>query len=501
MPGFSNITGDESIVFTDNASFDGTERGGKMTADGDLWIGSTVAPHVRKGTIASGDGTVVITKTAGHIDLSAPGSGSGGVNSVTTNSGTAAPAAGVLQVNGLAETTTSASGNTVSILSPRTAKFIVDPTLNNGTHQTIAAALTAASSGETIFIRPGTYTENLTLKAGVNLSAYVCDAQTPNVIIVGNATATFAGTCTLSGIRLRTNSANLLTVSGASNTIVNLINCYLDCTNNTGISYSSSGASSAIQCFYCQGDLGTTGIAYFASSGAGQIIFEYCFMGNTGASSTANTISAGVFNAHYCRFNSPISSSSTASIVFRFSRMLLTNVKGFTVAGSVSSLITHSFIQTGTATSITITSPALLTVENTVISSSNAAVVDGTGQYSYAGISYVGSTFAVTTATQTPQWRSNDAMVVKSPGAYPYTTIPQDELILVDTSSARTIIPLASPVTGQKHKIKDSVGSAATNNITITPSGKNIDGASSYVINLAYGSVEIIYNGTEWSIV
>jgi hypothetical protein len=49
MAGFSSVTGDEAIMFADNASFDGTQRGGKMTADGQVWIGSVIAPHVRKG--------------------------------------------------------------------------------------------------------------------------------------------------------------------------------------------------------------------------------------------------------------------------------------------------------------------------------------------------------------------------------------------------------------------------------------------------------------------
>lgn len=89
---------------------------------------------------------------------------------------------------------------------------------------------------------------------------------------------------------------------------------------------------------------------------------------------------------------------------------------------------------------------------------------------------------------------------VTTPGAYPYTTLTTDYVILVDTSSARTITPLASPVTGTTYRIKDNVGSAAVNNITITPSGKNIDGAASYVINVAYGSVDIVYNGTQWVI-
>ena len=66
------------------------------------------------------------------------------------------------------------------------AKWIVDSTASLGTHTTIAAALTSASSGDTIFIRPGTFTENLTLKAGVDLCAFDCDALTPNVTIDGS---------------------------------------------------------------------------------------------------------------------------------------------------------------------------------------------------------------------------------------------------------------------------------------------------------------------------
>lgn len=90
---------------------------------------------------------------------------------------------------------------------------------------------------------------------------------------------------------------------------------------------------------------------------------------------------------------------------------------------------------------------------------------------------------------------------VTTPGAYPYTTLITDHLILVDTSSARTITPMAAPVTGTLYIIKDNTGSAAANNITITPSGKNIDGAASSTMNINFGSVTIVYNGTQWNIV
>ena len=69
------------------------------------------------------------------------------------------------------------------------------------------------------------------------------------------------------------------------------------------------------------------------------------------------------------------------------------------------------------------------------------------------------------------------------------------------TGSA-TAVSLPSPsFTGEVHIVKDGKGDAAANNITITPTGKTVDGAASIIINANYGSVTLIYNGTEWNAV
>lgn len=96
---------------------------------------------------------------------------------------------------------------------------------------------------------------------------------------------------------------------------------------------------------------------------------------------------------------------------------------------------------------------------------------------------------------------SGQIVHVTTPGAYPYTTLSTDYDILVDSSVARTINLEATPATGQAYFIKDNVGSAATNNITIVPNAGNIDGAANYKITTNYGSVELIYNGTMWNVV
>ncbi len=114
------------------------------------------------------------------------------------------------------------------------AKWIVDPVPGQGTHTTIQSAVTdaaavqvATGNAQTIFIRPSTYTENITLAVSVNLTAFDCDAITPSVTIVGKCTAGFSGTCSLSGIKLKTNSDFFLDVTTSSATVVNLISCFL----------------------------------------------------------------------------------------------------------------------------------------------------------------------------------------------------------------------------------------------------------------------------------
>lgn len=72
MPGFSSITGLESVMFADNLSLDGTKRGGTLTSDGELWVGATASPHVKKGTIVSS--TLSVGYASPNLTINTPGS-------------------------------------------------------------------------------------------------------------------------------------------------------------------------------------------------------------------------------------------------------------------------------------------------------------------------------------------------------------------------------------------------------------------------------------------
>ncbi len=76
------------------------------------------------------------------------------------------------------------------------SSLVVDPSAVvglRGTFTTIGAAITAAVSGDTIYVRPGTYTENLTLVAGVNLMGSTASGSASAVVLAGSLTANYTG--------------------------------------------------------------------------------------------------------------------------------------------------------------------------------------------------------------------------------------------------------------------------------------------------------------------
>ena len=443
--------------------------------------------------------------TANDLNISEPGyvtfDGTSVFHGRTLQAG---PGITITNPTGITGNTTISANNSIDL---HVARYIVaaDGTVGTGAnYTTIASAISAAQSSgvnSTIFIQPGTYTENFTITPGINLTAFECDSFTPNVTIIGKITMTAAGTCSLSGIRLQTNSDFLLSVTGNAASVINLINCFLNFSNSSGIQLSSSSASSSISLFNCIGNLGTTGIKIFEHTGSGSIGFNSCFFVNSGSSLTASTCTTGVVNSSYTNFNSSITFSGTASGLFNFSRVDTSNLNiiAFTAGGSGVQQFFNCQFSSGTSSAISISTSANIIACDII--SSNAATIAGAGTINFSQIDFQGTSSTISTTTQVPFVTSNDAIKIVTPGAYPYTTNAQDAFIKVDSSSARTIIPLASPVTGQRHIIKDTAGLAGTNNITVTPSGKNIDGGASFAINTNYGSITIVYNGVDWSII
>jgi hypothetical protein len=384
---FAGLNADYSQAAGPNST---TAEANGLVTNGKMWIGSTAlnvgGTHINVGSITSPGSTLTIGYSSPNITIDVNGSQVG--ETITGNTGGAiSPVAGNWNILGLGEPTFDGTAGTLSLSAPRTAKFIVSPTVNLGTQQTITAALAAASSGDTIFIRPGTYTENITLKAGVNLTAFDGDGYNPNVKIIGNVTANYTGTATLSGICLQTNSAAFLTCSGSTTGTLYLLNCNLLATNNNGMAIGNANFA-----IYIVNSFTTTsaGRSLFAVTATAGMEFDNCRL--QASDGTSSTISGNNINFINCTVGTPVTTSSTGTLAYRNCDVFpTTNTSCFTTGGTGSALFTNCNLESGSATCGTVGAGTTVTMATCALSSSSTNVISGTGTLSYSGISFYGS--------------------------------------------------------------------------------------------------------------
>lgn len=399
-------------IYGINADFSGDSPPGIPTNilddDGEIWIGSTAlnagGTHINVGNITSS--SLSIGYSSPNITIETNGGGSPLETLSDDVSTVVTPAAGNIQLvghvveQGATKFSTVVAGTNLLNINPMsTARWIVDPLGFNGTHTTIASAITSATSGDTIFIMPGTYTENITLKAGVNLTAFECDAFTPNVTIVGKCTMTTAGTVSIYGIRLQTNSDFLLAVTGSAASIVKLIGCYLNCTNNTGISHTSSSGSSTIYLYNCQGDIGTTGITLIVSTSAGGLGIYYTQIGNSGNSTTPSSSTTGGFFLRHSELIFPFSMTSTGAVDALFCN--LNSGATYTQTGTGIATFKHCKLGGGASSSISVGVGGTVKLHSSEIESDNTNAITGAGTLIYSDVCFTGTSSNINVTTQT----------------------------------------------------------------------------------------------------
>lgn len=169
------------------------------------------------------------------------------------------------------------------------------------------------------------------------------------------------------------------------------------------------------------------------------------------------------------------------------------NTIGFSLTGT-----TNHCIQIGNATGsltslaaatdgqIPIGSTGLDPVIATITAGTNITITNGPGS-----ITISGSTSPIL-----------DYVSVVFP-ASPYTALVSNLFVSCDlTGGPITILLPNTPTVGEYWIVKDRLGLSNTNNITVTTVGGVVllDGATTFVINLAYGSNQFIFNGTSYEV-
>jgi hypothetical protein len=265
----------------------------------------------------------------------------------------------------------------------------------NGDFTTIGAALTAATSGQTIFVRPGTYTENPTLKAGVNITGFTGDGFQGNVVISGTIAASYNGTVTLSGLTLQTNSAAALNITSTNTSTLNLINCTISASNSTAIT--ANAANFVVDFYNC-----------ISASGANNLIFAittisaFSFMqSDLSAGTGANTIATGVLNFYQCFMGTfAVTTSSTGAInTFNCYWDNPANMTCITMAGTGGALFENTSFASGTASAISIGTGCNATIAGCQISSSNTNTITGAGTINIGTTIFISSSSGVNVST------------------------------------------------------------------------------------------------------
>lgn len=274
-----------------------------------------------------------------------------------------------------------------------------------GDFTTITAATAAAVSGQTIFIKAGTYTEDFSPKDGVTYVAYNATSGNFGVKIVGKLSFSAAATCSFRGIYFQTNSDNIVSITGTGNVILDFNNCYFNASNATAFSCTASAGTQSINFTGCVGDLGTTGITWWVFTRGG-VTIRNCNFGNGGISTTTSSFSnSSSISASNSTIQIPITTSDSASVGMTNCTMRLGggyNLTNLTLNGAGTVDIEFCLLESGTASTIAVGSGVVAEVYECTLDSSNTNTISGTGTLRFGGLTFTSTSRSIqSTLTRT----------------------------------------------------------------------------------------------------
>lgn len=228
----------------------------------------------------------------------------------------------------------------------------------------VTTALAHAVSGNTIMVLPGIYSENITFKSGVNLTAPCVFSS----YITGNHIANFTGTVVNENITFQSSTGVTLTFSGTGVQNLQFYSCNINSGSGDAINWSNTNASSKI--LFQDGNCnvstsGTTARCFYSTIGAaGSLIANrVSFKLNTAG---ADNICLGIGGA--------VSFNHTSDSVY--GQIVVSNT-----ASLVSGLCTHT---TATVPVLNTTSSGMSTFLDCIDVSTATPIIIGTGAFSYA---------------------------------------------------------------------------------------------------------------------
>jgi hypothetical protein len=405
---------------------------------------------------------------------------------------------------------TGVSGNTVNLASGinTSAQTVNISTGASGANSTVAILTGNGSAGtQTLNVLTGNRAGALNLATG----------SAAHVIAVGSASAGAVTVDTAAGISLDAATASNFTVTGAS----------------ADLSLLSAGGSVILRATESAADAvtveATTGGIDILASGAaaGEDIDIIATGSSVNIQATESDVNAITINASGVAGGINVDAGTSGVIVDTTGAVSLDSAaaSNFTVTGAFDLTLASS------AGSVNITAGE--SAADSIVITSSAGGIDILASGAAAGedidIVATGSSVNITSTENV-----TDAIVINASGAAsalqldagtgglrigtgmvfpvtskatadtPYTALGTDYIINCDTSGGvlQITLPAATALAGRSFVIKDAIGNAAVNNITINGGGTNLVGAGSSAatktLAAAYSGATVYSNGTVW---
>ncbi len=333
---------------------------------GQTWVDTSTAIIYGLGSVSAGNAT---------WNIMSPGASD--VDTLTGDTGGAVPpTAGNINILGSSGLTVAGAGSTLTI-QPSVSGFPITPFVvgisGEAGYQTVQAAISAAVSagGGTVYVQPGTFTEDLTLSDGVMVVGTIDE----NTIIVGTHTPPTTGNFAFQNITLQDGTA-IFSSASAGSAILTLEQCIINVTN--GHTFDIVNWTGELNIFNC-GFIGTND-GVINNTGGSPVVSNSSDFGN--GLLNAFVIS-GATNIRDIELRCPGTFQGSGEIDIADCVFLGT----ITTAGSVSLLMANSVIQTDATPAFVQGSSGIVFLNNVIINTSNNPAIDGAG----AGVLNLGS--------------------------------------------------------------------------------------------------------------
>ena len=268
------------------------------------------------------------------------------------------------------------------------SRYIVDNVAPGAAYTTVQSAINAAQAAggaASVWVRQGTYTENLTLYDGINIEG---QEQTLSVII-GTHVPPVAGAFTFNRIGLQSGT-HIFSSAAAGAAALSCTRCRFNTTN--GYVFNLANWTGTLNVRFCT-DISTAN-GLVNNAGGSIVNMNHSLVGVGANVFTAN----GNISIFSCSIGCPILANGTGVSLFN-------GASNFT--GNIATANTHNLtiaqcrVDTGAATAITHASATLLVLDSTILRSSNATAVGGTGSIKQVMVEYPLSSVIAGTITET----------------------------------------------------------------------------------------------------